>query len=174
MTASAFTRARMWRILICRRTWMAIQSRNWNFCTYEDRFLSHKDSGNKIRNPGINFPQVAGLPSFWSIELLVSEGFTLTFNWCSAQRSDFLNCPDIVLTFPMSNSYQGPAAHLRSFVPSASRIVPGGILSGQKTEMRDFTYNEELGQWAVDLSWPCSKSRFALHLLRCQGGHWTP
>ena len=44
--------------------------------TYEDRFLSHKDSGNKIRNPGINFPQVAGLPGFWSIELLVSEGFS--------------------------------------------------------------------------------------------------
>lgn len=35
-----------------------------NFDTYEDRFLSHKDSGNKIRNPGINFPQVAGLPGF--------------------------------------------------------------------------------------------------------------
>ena len=48
--------------------------------TYEDRFLSHKDSGNKIRNPRINFPQVAGLPIIWSIELLVSEGFTLTFN----------------------------------------------------------------------------------------------
>ena len=89
---------------------------------------------------------------FWSLELLVNEGFTLTFNLCSAQRSDFLNCPDIVLTLPMSNSYQGPAAHLRSFVPSASRIVPGSIFSGQKTEMKDFTYSEELGQWAVDLS----------------------
>lgn len=110
MTASAFTRARMWRILTWRRIWMLYKVGIEISDTYEDRFLSHKDSGNKIRNSGINFPQVAGLPSFWSIELLVSEGFTLTFNLCSAQRSDFLNCPDIVLTFPISNSYQGPAA----------------------------------------------------------------
>ena len=32
--------------------------------TYEYRFLSHKDSGNKIRDPRIKFPQIAGL---WSV-----------------------------------------------------------------------------------------------------------
>lgn len=34
-----------------------------NSNAYEEGFFSHKDSGNEIRNPRIDFPEVAGLSS---------------------------------------------------------------------------------------------------------------
>ena len=79
--------------------------------TYKDRFLSHQYRRHEVRYPGINLAQITGLPADASAtrgRAGAGDAKTLlTFRRCSAHRSAFVNCPDIVLTFPAGEDVMG-------------------------------------------------------------------
>ena len=70
--------------------------------TNQNGLLTYKERWHKVGNARIELSQITGLAhdaeSRTCGELEI--GSSLTFNRCSAHRSDFLNCPEIVFTFP--------------------------------------------------------------------------
>jgi len=70
--------------------------------TDQNDLLTYKEHRYKTGNARIEFSQITGLAHDGGNRTCgeLEIGSSLTFNRCSAHRSDFLNCPEIVFTLP--------------------------------------------------------------------------